>query len=304
MRPLLLGLLAVSAMFGYRPVLVVGGPGSLSKARGPLPRAPYFFISEDKEGTSPKVLVRDARGALWNVKFGEEVKAEVFATKVVSALGYYADVTHYVDHGRIIGARNLKRARRYIDAAGRFRSARFEYRDPALQFLRKSKWTWQKNPFIGTRELTGLKILIMLLSNWDNKDGSNVSSNTGVLGQRHGKRERIYYVTDWGGSMGKWGRICFRSKWDCEEFARQGQHFIKKVDDGEVEFGFSTSYHANEFKNRISVADVRWIAQRLRRISDAQLRTALLQSGATVHEARHFSAALRLRMHQLDGIAR
>ena len=284
---------------------MVSGSGNLLKARGPAPAPPFRFIREDRGGTTPKVLVRDARGAVWNVKFGKEVHAEVFATRLVSALGYFTDVTHYVDSGRITGVQGLKRAAKHIDANGRFQSARFEHRNPSLHFLEEGAWTWKENPFTGTREFNGLKILVMLLSNWDNKDASNPTSNTGILERGYGaRREQIYYVTDWGGSMGRWGNVCFRNKWDCDHFADQSRKFIKKIDDdGEVKFGFSTGNHSGDFKDGITTADVKWVARRLNRITDSQLRAALRESGATAHEAEHFTRALRVRIRQLEKVA-
>lgn len=279
--------------------------GGVLNARTPAPKSPFRFVSEDAEGSTPKVLVRDARGATWSVKFGEEVKAEVFATRMVAALGYYSDVCHYVAYGRIVGARSLKRADKYIDSRGHFRNARFEYRDPSLRFVEQAGWTWKENPFLRTRQFNGLKILVMLLSNWDNKDASDPTSNTGILERRtRDGRQRIYYVTDWGGAMGKWGNVLFRSKWDCSDFAGQSDDFIKKLDaDGEVKFGFATGNHGGDFKDDISVADVAWLARRLKPITDTQLRTALRQSGATAHEAQHFTRSLRLRIRQLEAVA-
>ena len=44
-------------------------------------------------------------------------------------------------------------------------------------------WAWHDNPFVGTPELNGLKILMMLMSNWDNKDVRDVArgSNTAIF---------------------------------------------------------------------------------------------------------------------------
>jgi hypothetical protein len=297
-------LFAGQVLYGHDVVLLTTRPGNLLKARGPFPKAPFRFVEEDKNGSTPKVVVRDARGATWSVKFGEEVKAEVFATRFVAALGYYSDVSHYVPNGRILGAHGLKRADKYIDARGRFRGARFEYRNPSARFVENAGWTWKENPFTGSREFDGLKILVMLLSNWDNKDASDRTSNTGILERRAGRsRQRIYYVTDWGGAMGRWGHLFFRSKWDCDGFADQSEDFIKAIDDGEVKFGFGTGNHGGDFKERISAADVAWVSQRFRGITDSQLRIALRQSGANAHEAAHFTRALRLRMKQMEAIA-
>jgi hypothetical protein len=305
LRFILAGLLIGSASYSQTRVLVVGGQRSLQERRAPSPQPPFRFLSEEEEGRSPKVMVRDGRGAVWQVKFGNEVKAEVFATQLAAALGFYADVTHYVASGRILGARGLKSTAEHIDAGGRFQSACFEYRDPSLRFLKDASWTWKENPFAGTRELDGLKTLVMLLSNWDNKDASNSSSNTGILERRAGsRREWIYYVTDWGGSMGKWGRKFFHNKWDCEGFFEQSEDFIKEAKaDGEVEFGFRTGNHGGAFKDEITVRDLRWVLKRLNGVTDAQLHNALRQSGATAHEAEHFAAALRIRIRQIERAA-
>jgi hypothetical protein len=144
----------------------------------------------------------------------------------------------------------------------------------------------------------------MLLSNWDNKDASDRTSNTGILEGGSGERyRRIYYVTDWGGSMGKWGRTFFHSKWDCEDFGGQTDRIIKKIDDdGEVKFGFSTGNHGGDFKDDITTADVKWLLRRLNGITDPQLRTALRRSGATDHEAQHFTRALRARIMQMEKV--
>src|SRR3954463_11911992 len=48
-----------------------------------LPAAPFTFEKEDLSGTQPKIFVRDARRALWNVKFGFEAKPESFSWRIV-----------------------------------------------------------------------------------------------------------------------------------------------------------------------------------------------------------------------------
>ena len=39
-----------------------------------------------------------------------------------------------------------------------------------LAFVDGVSWRWDDNPFVGTNELAGLKLMVMLLGNWDNKD--------------------------------------------------------------------------------------------------------------------------------------
>ena len=303
---LLLVLLAsTSPSHAQRRQLWTNRPVNLLADRGPMPVPPFRFLSEEKGGTSPKVMVRDARGARWQVKFGPEVKAETFASRFIWALGYHTDVTHFIRNGRILGAHKLSRAGEFIDKGGRFKDARFEYRDPSLKFLKKPEWSWEENPFTGTQPFNGLKILVMLLSNWDNKDGSDRVSNTGIVQRGSGSdRTWTYYVTDWGGSMGKWGRTFFHSKWECDDFAGQTPDFIKEVTGGEVDFGFTTGNHGGDFKDDITIRDVRWLLRGLNEITDAQIRTALRQSGASAHESEHFTRALRARIRQLQVAAR
>jgi hypothetical protein len=82
------------------------------------------------------------------------------------------------------------------------------------------RWSWFANPFLGTRELNGLKILVMLTSNWDNKDAGDPGPNTAVF-ERPGP-ELQYRVTDWGSSMGVWGRpFRYRDAWNAAGYGAQ-----------------------------------------------------------------------------------
>jgi hypothetical protein len=298
--------LAVSAA-GQRPSLwrdpgaverldLHGGPGGQAGA----PRPPFTFVDEDTSGSTPKVTVRDPSGRRWTVKWGEEAKPEVFASRIVWAAGYHVEPTYFVPSGTIRSVRKLDRAGKHVDENGKFRNARFELRSGSEKYLHDVDWTWEKNPFVNTRELNGLKVLVMLLSNWDNKDGRDTSSNTAILQRGSGRsREWTYLVTDWGGSMGKWGNVFTRSKWNCDGYASQSRDFIKEVSNGGVRFGFS-GQHDNAFKEDIKLRDVRWLMRFLGRLTDAQILSALRAAGASAHEQSCFSAALRSRIRQLQ----
>ncbi|HYO83771.1 MAG TPA: hypothetical protein VES20_20380 [Bryobacteraceae bacterium] len=263
------------------------------------PAPPFHFIEADDSGTTPKLLVRDGRGRTWNVKFGDEVRAETFASRLVWALGYHSEPTHYLPAGRVLGTRrhHLGRASRHVSKSGQFRDARFELRDPKSRFLENNGWSWENNPFVRTRELNGLRTLVMLLSGWDNKDARDDTSNTSILQTPSGAR--VYFVSDWGASMGKWGNFFTREKWDCEGFRAQTSDFVKAVDRGNVRFGFAGK-HDGDFKKQIRVSDVRWLMRRLSQISDTQLRSALRSSGASRHESSCFVSSLRARIRQLQ----
>src|SRR4030095_13379634 len=107
--------------------------------------------------------------------------------------GYFAEVTHFVRSGRIEGAGRLTRAAGSIDERGEVGDARFELDDPAAEKrFDEHSWSWTDNPFVGTRELAGLKILLMLISNWDNKDRRDVArgSNTAIYVTTVSRRRR------------------------------------------------------------------------------------------------------------------
>lgn len=291
-------LLAVTLLFWTDPGAVSAIDFS-QPARGvPAPAAPLTFIEEDKTGTSAKVLVRDSAGIVWQVKGGREARAEAFATRLVSALGYYADAVLFLAQGTFVNtAPSLGRAAGFIRSDGTFTWAGFERREPGTKFLADRVWKWTD---AHSSEVQGLKILVMLLSNWDNKDSRNFAhgSNTGLIETPSGTRA---YVTDWGQSMGAWGRWT-RSNWDCEAYRRQTQEFVKGTRDQRIVFGY-IGQHTAGFADDITVDDVRWLMRNLAHVTDAQIRTGLLASGATPHEEECFAASLRKRIETLRRLA-
>jgi hypothetical protein len=272
-------------------------PGGAADA----PRPPFRFVAEEFKGNSPKVVVRDSMDILWRVKGGLEPNAESFATRLVAAVGYYADPTWFIARGKIQGVTGLKRAARFIRPDGTFSHASFERRNPDLKSLPQD-WAWNDNPFLGTEQLKGLKVLIMLLANWDNKDARDkgIGSNTGIAELRTGARvETIYRVTDWGQALGGWGPGMKPKTWDCARFTAQTPTFVQGRAGPYWRFGF-TGHHNNDFKNDITTKDVRWLMLYLGRITDAQLRSGLKASGATPTQAACFATQLRKRINQLN----
>src|SRR5205823_3494758 len=195
--------------------------------------------------------------------------------------------------GHVEQAAALRRTASCIAADGRFADARFELDDPDdLKLFEEHSWSWADNPFVGTRELAGLRVIMMLISNWDNKDQRDVArgSNTAIYVRRRArwKREAHYMITDWGGSMGRWGVTpVTRGRWDPDAFAAQTSQFVSGVTNGFVQFGYAGQRTADA-RQSITVKDVAWLCRYLGRIGDDQLRAALGASGATPEEVESF----------------
>ena len=279
------------------------GPGG----QDGVPVAPFEFIEEHLTGSQPCVAVLDARGRRWRVKWGHEAKPEAFAVRFAWACGYFAEVTHYAATGRVENARNLSRARSCLQEDGTFADARFELEDRSVRMLfDEHSWSWDDNPFVGTPQLSGLKLVVMLLSNWDTKDRRDVSrgSNTAIFEHRTSRwgREARYLITDWGGAMGKWGtNPVSRGRWDPEGFAAQTPQFVTGVTDGWVNFGYQ-GQRTVEIARNISLDHVAWFYRYASRLTEQSLRGGLLACGANEDEAARFTSSILDRIRQLGEV--
>ena len=274
----------------------LGGAGG----RDRRPAGPFTFVEENFAGTNPKIRVTDANGVRWSVKFGPEVNAETFSTRLAWAVGYFVEPDYFVGEGRIDRVGPLARARAFVRPDGTFHDARFKrHAEKAVAtFEGEDSWSWVQNPFLGTKELNGLKIIVMLVSNWDNKDVRDIKrgSNTAVHQQPDG--DARYLITDWGASMGKWGGYLTREKWDCKGFQQQTPNFLRGITGKTLAWGYS-GQHTEDFSGGIPADDLRWLLQYLGRITNDQLRIGLDASGATPEENECFTTNIRARIGRM-----
>jgi hypothetical protein len=277
----------------------IGGSGGRRNA----PKPPFAFIEEIQSGSNPKIRVVDADGVKWSVKFGPEVHAEIFATRLAWAVGYFVEPLYFVATGMIDDLGQLKRAKAYIKPDGSFIDARFEkQREKGVESLEdEESWSWLENPFTGSQELNGLKAIMMLVSNWDNKDVRDIKrgSNTAIFKYPMGRgTEDRYLVNDWGGAMGKWGGYLKRGKWDCKGYTKQTPDFVKGVRGDYFVWGYE-GQHTRDFADDIRISDMRWLIRYLGRITDEQLRDGLRASGANAGEIDCFARSVRERIDQI-----
>jgi hypothetical protein len=265
------------------------------------PAPPFSFVKEDTSGTAPKVQVKDANGRVWVVKFGQEAKPDTFATRLVWAVGYTVEPNYFLVNGAISNVGHLGRAHDFVDDRGNFHDGRFQLRTDDPKYLDGINWNWDQNPFVGTPQLNGLKIMMMLVSNWDDKDFRDAASrggNTAIF--QHGD-QYTFFVDDWGASFGNWGKLLTRSKWHCRDYFDESRDFVKGLDTG-IQWGY-TGQHTDLMKDGVRPSDVRWLIQYLGHITDDQIRAGLAASGASDEESHNCLEGLRLRIGQLRTVA-
>jgi hypothetical protein len=262
-----------------------------------VPQAPFQFIEENTNGTQPKIVVRDAAGATWVVKFGTEVHAEVASNRLVYAVGYYTEELYFVPSGRIEGAVALQRARDHIDAAGTFANARFARRDPNVTAT-KEEWTFRENPFVGQKELSGLLILMTMLNNWDIRGAAN--NEVFEVTTPDGRKEHRYLVGDLGATFGRMGgRLSGRSKWQLDDYRSEG--FIEKVENGVLHLdydGFDSGM------DRVPLEHARWFVAIVSQLSPEQVRRAFDAAGAAPEHAEGFSRRFMEKIAELQAVVK
>jgi hypothetical protein len=255
--------------------------------------AQYKFIERDQSGHSEKIIVEDNRDRRWTVKFGQEAQPETTASRIVWAVGYHTDQDYFV-----------KRA--HIEGRGGFEvwDVRFERDNDG--FKKVGRWSWKSNPFVGTRELDGLKTLMALLNNFDLKTLNNKIVRPG---KKKSSEETIliYYVNDLGatlGSTGAWytkgpilGEIPTGTKGNAGDY--EGSKFIDDVSHGKVTFHSNRS-RAKRAMDDVSIGNARWMGDLLARLSDKQLSDAFRAGGFDEKETSCYIRAIRDRIIRLQ----
>lgn len=259
-----------------------------------MPKPPFQFKEEDKTGTNPKIKVIDANGVKWNIKFDEEVHAEVACSRIVWACGYMVEESYFVPSGVVKGVTKLGRARKFVKANGSFTDGMFEKRPDNIA-RRKTPWAWRSNPFSGKKEMSGLIMLNVLVNNWDSKEENNT-----VLGMYDddGDVKEWYTVADWGGSLGKTGSVFSHTKWDVDKFSKQP--FLDGVSGNTVKLHYSGKMSAGA---SVPLDHARWFAGIVGQLTDDQLRQAFKAAGATPAEIEGFAMQMRRKINELKGAA-
>jgi hypothetical protein len=276
---------------------LLDGPGGKEHQPG----TNFKFIEESKSGTSPKFDVEEENGVKWRVKLGHEVKSETAATRLVWAAGYFADEDYYRTQIRVQGMKRLSRGREYVSDGGLVREARLERQGVGKKL---KNWDWYHNPFVGTREFNGLRVMMALINNWDLKEINNDIFDV--------NGEPRYEVADLGASLGRTGNNFGRSRGVMKDYAET--KFIKKVTPEYVDFVmhsrpfFLTIFNFPNYRFRtrmesvakhIPIADARWLGNRLGQFSPEQISDCFRAAGFSPAEVEGYTRVVMQRIEAL-----
>ena len=238
------------------------------------------FLEEDKGGYSgTKYRIRDGAGREWVAKIGKEAQSETAAVRFLWAIGYETEINYLVP-------------RLTIPGKGTFEDVRLEARPAGDDRL--DEWKWEENPFVGSRQFQGLKIMMLFLENWDIKDSNN------EIIHRKGTNRLRYVISDLGATFGKTGGLpvlwtITRSRSDPEDYGEA--KFVDEVEGNLVKFKYSGK-KKDIFEN-ITVADARWLYGWLSRLNRSQIRDAFRAANYNREETETLTDAVLNRIAQL-----
>jgi hypothetical protein len=171
-------------------------------------------------------------------------------------------------------------------------------------------WSWFDNPFEGTRELNGLRVLMALVNNWDLlTDNNAIRDLQGVAG--------AYYVSDLGATFGRISGGMSPTRNDPEAYS--GSEFIHDVTSTVVNFNtrtcaaavpvmfvFPPHYRRCQNTKRvvedIPLADAAWIAGWLSLLSPQQIVDAFRAAGYSPEDVTMLAAEVSKRVAKLNAI--
>ena len=240
----------------------------------------YKILDTKHGGFSMGYTVEDPRGRKWSVKLPPEAPTEVVASRILWAVGYHQPPIYYVGRWNAAGADNNPQL------PGRFRETKPDWHGLSAG----PAWSYYRGPFVGTRELNGLLVLMAMLGNSDLKDEQNVVYH---LDQPFEGASHWYVARDLGQSFGRTG-VIDAPRGDPKVF--EEAPFIKGMSGKYVRFEWR-GRHAVLFE-RIVPEDVHWICGRLKRITDRQWQDAFRAGGYAPEMADRFIRRFKQKIEE------
>ena len=243
------------------------------------------FIERDTKGHNKKYRIKDGSGRIWVAKLGSEARPETAAVRLLNGIGYETEINYLVPQLT-------------IPSVGTFKNVRLEARPDKVKRL--DEWKWRDNPFVGTNELQGLKIMQVFLTNYDLLDMQNrILAVKGPEGP-----ELHYIISDLGSTFGRFGYtnipIFYRiGRANDNPTAWSKAKFIKGVKNGHIIFATTGSKSRGLFRD-ITVGQGRWLYDRLSRLNNAQIEDAFRAANYSPAEVELLTSATHRRITELE----
>ena len=263
--------------------------GPWGRERAPDPQAVYTFVERKQHGTNPGITVRDPQGREWHVKQpphteqGAEGPTEVVLSRVLSAVGYHQPPVYFVPSLTVRDASGT-----HVEPGGRFRLT-----EKSIKPV--DNWSWQQNPFVGSRPYQGL---LVILATFNSSDLKNVNNMLYELKDPGDGPKRWFVVRDLGTALGETGRLV-PLRGNIDVFEREP--FILGVQDGFVQFNYH-GWHQELFR-QITPQDVAFAVDLLQQLSEQQWRDAFRAGGYPPAAAERFIVRLRQRIAEAGRVA-
>ena len=278
------------------------------------PGTTFEFVKEDLDGTNPKFNVRDASGTKWKIKLGDEARPETVASRLVWAVGFHTDDDYFLPLVHVSGLpEHVRRGRRFIDPDGSMHNVRVKLESGVKKL---GSWSWADDPFTGTREWNGLRVMMAMINNWDLKDENNSVYEVGDKAERKaGEIRFVYVVSDLGASFGP-DHLDLTRKSDKGDINRYRKTaFIRHNHGDRVDFSdprapspfmiFNPSDYFGHLRLRwigrnIPKDDARWMGTMLSQLSPRQIRDAFRAGGYSPEAAEAFAVIVERRIRELS----
>lgn len=249
------------------------------QALAPNPSALYTVVKEKQGGFSDGYTVKDPSGRTWSAKLYPEGRTEVVASRLVWGLGYQQPPVYAVESWQAEGAVSPNPQP----------VARFREQMPDFHGLKEvGSWAYDDNPFVGTRQMNGLLVLQVMLTNADLKPQQNMIYD---LAEPAFGARRWWVARDLGQSFGRSG-VLEATRDDIDSYDQT--RFITGVENGHVTFEYYG--RQSSLLKSITPQDVRWICERVSLLSDRQLLDAFRAGGYADSTAQRFIRRLKLKV--------
>ena len=274
------------------------------------PHPPVTFEKEDTKGTNPKFDVRDQDGEKWKVKLGVEARPETVATRLLWAIGYFTEDDYFLPELRVEGMPHLDRGQQLVKHGNEVEKVRLKRHPKHTE--EEGEWHWRNNPFTGTRELNGLRVMMAVINNWDLKDENN------KIYQDKDSSRQLYLVTDLGASFGSIGYRVGPGHGKGDLGVYKKSKFITHVRKDSVDFGtpahstilgvlgiFSIPDFVSRMKLRwigrhVPRQDAKWIGDLLAQLKPQQIEDAFRAAGYPDKDIQAYAQVIEKRIADLE----